>query len=339
MAQSLAVKYRPDSFESVCDQQSIIAILKRQLELKQYSNCYLFSGPSGCGKTTLARIFANELNEHLGNPIEIDGASNNSVDNVRNIVNEATSRSIDSKYKVFIIDECHMITTAGWNAFLKCIEEPPMYTIFIFCTTDPQKVPLTIQNRVMKFNLSKISTQKIYDRLKYIANSEHFINYEESIDYISKLSDGRMRDAIATLEKCAGYSTDLSIQNVLNVIGNFSYKKLFELTNAIIDNKEDVIIRILTEFNNKGIDLKIFVDQYLDFVLDLGKYCIFKSIEMTKIPQSMLEDIKYATAFENNKRFFGKLTDKILDLKFNIKNDSSIFNTIVIYFLQASRGN
>ena len=113
----------------------------------------MFSGSSGTGKTTLARIFANKVNEGKGNPIEIDAASNNGVDNVRYITEEAKTRALDAEYKIFIIDECHMITKEGWNAFLKCLEECPKYTMFIFCTTDPQKVPATIQNRVMRFSL------------------------------------------------------------------------------------------------------------------------------------------------------------------------------------------
>ena len=147
MAESLAVKYRPQKWEDVCGQTSIIRILIRQLELNQLRNAYLFAGASGCGKTTLARIFANRINNNIGYPEEIDAASNNGVDNVKAIIKSAQERAIDSKYKIFIIDECHMITPQGWNAFLKCIEEPPKYTIFIFCTTEKNKVPDTIKNR------------------------------------------------------------------------------------------------------------------------------------------------------------------------------------------------
>lgn len=170
--QSLATKYRPQTFETVSSQSAIITILRKQLELKKYTNCYAFCGPSGCGKTTIARIFGNAINQGKGNIIEIDGASNNGVDNIRAIIEEANSRSIDSEYKIFIIDECHMITTAGWNAFLKTIEEPPKYTIFMFCTTNPEKMPATINNRVMKFNLSKVDTNLIRKRLEYICEQE-----------------------------------------------------------------------------------------------------------------------------------------------------------------------
>ena len=174
MADSLAVKYRPKTFEDVCSQTSIIKILRRQIEKQEFKNALLFAGASGCGKTTCARIFANEINKGVGSPIEIDGASNNGVENVKTIIRAAQERSIDSKYKIYIIDECHALTSQAWQAFLKCIEEPPTYTIFIFCTTDPQKIPETIKNRVQRFTFNRIPTNIIKDRLAYICRQEGF---------------------------------------------------------------------------------------------------------------------------------------------------------------------
>ena len=133
---SLATKYRPNTFDEVVGQDITIKLLTKQLETNSFVNCYLFAGPSGDGKTTIARIMANEINKHVGNPIEIDAASNNGVDNIRMIINEANSRSLTSEYKIFIMDEAHMLTTASWNALLKLIEEPPKYTIFIFCKSN-----------------------------------------------------------------------------------------------------------------------------------------------------------------------------------------------------------
>lgn len=337
MNTTLAVKYRPKTFDEVSSQSSIKKILQRQLELRQFKNVYLFSGPSGTGKTTLARIFANEINNNQGFPIEIDGASNNGVANVKTIISDAIERSIDSEYKVYIIDEAHMITTAGWNAFLKTLEEPPKYTIFMFCTTDAQKIPVTILNRVQRFNLTKVNTLEIKERLRFVCEQEHYTNYEESIDYIAKISAGGMRDALAMLDKSSDYSFDLSIKNVLEALGNYSYDSLFNLTNAIIDGREDVVIKLINSFYDSGNDLKLFVEQYLDFVFDLSKYCLFKDLAVTKIPTSMEEQVKFCTGIENNRLYFNALTDKILDLKYNIKYDTNIKNTIEITLLQMCR--
>lgn len=337
MAESLAVKYRPKDWSEVCGQSSIMKILTRQLELNQLKNVYLFAGASGCGKTTLARIFANKINNYIGSPNEIDAASNNGVDNVKAIIKSAQERSIDSKYKIFIVDECHMITTQGWNAFLKCIEEPPAYTIFIFCTTDPQKIPATILNRVQRYNITRISTDKVRERLAYICKEENFTNYEEAVDYIAKISDGGMRDAISTLEKCAGYSTDLSINNVLDALGNYSYDTFFSLINNVIDGKEGEVLKILEEFYRAGSDLKLFVDMFLSFCLDVSKYVIFNSTDMLKIPSSMEDRLKNSTNFENSLQYYMYIVNQLLDLKNMLKNDSNIKSTIEVMFIKMTR--
>lgn len=337
MAQSLAVKYRPTSFDEVVQQNSTIRVLTRQLEMEQFSNCYLFAGSSGCGKTTLGRIFANKINKGLGSPIEIDAASNNGVDNIKNIVKEAQERSIDSKYKIYIIDECHSLTNQAWQAFLKCIEEPPTYTIFIFCTTDPQKIPDTIKNRVQRFTFTRISTDRIRDRLAYICHQEGFTNYEEAIDYIAKISEGGMRTAISYLEKCASYNTDLSIENVLNSLGNYSYNTFFNLINAMIDGREAEVLKIVSDYYDAGNDLKLFIDQYLNFCLDLTKYALFKNASVTRIPNSMEEALQNATNFDNSNKYYTYVIDKLLNLKNMLKHDDSPRSTIEILLLQITR--
>jgi DNA polymerase III subunit gamma/tau len=340
---ALARIYRPTTFEEVCGQKSIIKILERQLETNKIKNCYLFSGQSGTGKTTLGKILANRINKSKGSPIEIDAASNNSVDNVRSIISEAQTRAIDSEYKVIIIDECHSITAQGWQAFLKTLEEPPEKTIFIFCTTNPEKVPATIQNRVMRFNLTKVPLNDIKNRLEYICEKEGFTNYRESCDYISKISNGGMRDAIAYIDKVADYSSDLSIENTLEVLGNYSYNDFLDLTNSIVDsmidiNNEQRVLSILENLDASGKDMKNFVDQYMSFVLDLIKYTLFKDMSVTKLPLSLEEKIKYAVSFEGNLNIFNNLVDKLLTLKNQIRYDSNPALSIKVSFVQIIRG-
>lgn len=337
MAESLAVKYRPKDFESVLGQKSIIRILERQLESNNIANTYLFAGPSGTGKTTLCRALASIINDGQGDPIEIDAASNNGVDAVRDIIQDARQRSIDSDYKIFIIDECHAVTTQGWQAFLKCIEEPPKYTIFMFCTTNPEKIPETILNRTMRFNISKVDTNLIKNRLMYICEQEHFTNYVEACDYLSKLGNGSVRQSIAYLEKCANYDYDLSINNVLECLGNFSYDSLFDLTGAILNKDEGFILELIDNYYNAGGDLKLFVEQYLDFVLDLTKYCLFKNMKLLKIPSSLEPRCTGYSDIPNILDFSNYLVEKMLEVKSAIKYDTNPKTTVEALLLVACR--
>lgn len=336
--QSLAVLYRPAEFADVCGQSSVIRILERMLETGNIKNAMLFCGPSGCGKTTLARIFANKLNGGAGNPIELDAASNSGVDNVREIVKASYERSVSSKYKVHILDECHAFSNTAWQAWLKTLEEPSPYSIFIFCTTDPQKIPATILNRVMRFNLTRISSSTIRDRLKYICKQEKFENYEEACDYLSKICYGGVRDGISLLEKCANYSTDLSINNVLEALGNYSYDVFFKLCNALIDGDEKLVMQTISSYYEKGNDLRLFVSQFMDFCIDVAKYALFKTCDVTRIPSSMEKDLQYATGFENPEKYYSYVIDKMLDLKNMVKNEVDVRSTVEVMLLQIARG-
>lgn len=326
--QSLATRYRPSTFDAVLGQKSIIRILQRQIESNNVSNCYLFAGPSGTGKTTICRALASMINKNQGEPIEIDAASNNGVDAVRDIISDATNRSLDSEYKIYIIDECHAVTSQGWQAFLKCIEEPPKYTIFMFCTTNPEKIPETILNRTMRFNISKVDVNLIRDRLIYICEKENFTNYTESCDYLAKLGNGSVRQSIAYLEKCASYDTDLSINNVLECLGNFSYDSLFDLTAAILNKDEGFILELIDNYYNAGGDLKLFVEQYLEFVLDLTKYCLFKNMKLLKIPSSLQQRCLGYSNIPNILDFSNQLVEKVLEIKNAIKYDTNPKTTV-----------
>ena len=335
--ESLAVKYRPAEFSSLTGQKSIVKILERQIETDNIKNSYIFSGSSGCGKTTSARIFANRINKGVGAPIEIDAASNNGVEKMRELVQSASERSLDSTYKVIIIDECHTLTSQSWQALLKIIEETPKYTVFIFCTTDPQKIPPTIVNRCQRFNFCRLSSLSIEDRLRYICEQEKFTNYEECIKYISKISKGQMRDAISNLEKVSDYDTNLSIENTLTALGGFSFETFFKLTNALIDGNEKDSLEILYSFYNEGNDLRLFVDEYLSFIIDILKYILFKDFTVIGIPESMQSEIDFITTFENVESYYNYLLDMVLNMKNMVKQDTNIFSTLQVLFLKICR--
>ena len=337
MAESLSVKYRPQDFESVAGQRSVIRILERMCEKKEYPHAMLFAGASGCGKTTMARILASKINGNLNGLEEMDAASNNGVDNIRNIIKSAQERSVSSKYKIFLIDECHALTGAAWQALLKSIEEPPEFTIFMLCTTDPQKIPQTIINRCQRYNISKISTDKIIDRLRFICNKEGFTNFEESIQYIAKISDGGMRLAISTLEKVASFSTDITIENTLEALGNYSYTMFFKLVNDIIDSKSDEVLKTVSDIYYKGNDLKVFVDQFFSFCLDVTKYCLFKSTDLIEIPNSQEEALKLSTNFDSAEKYYMVIVDKLFELKHKIKNETAVRTTVEASFLNMAR--
>lgn len=276
---ALAVKYRPSNFEDVVEQSAIISILKNQLEANTFKNAYLFCGGAGTGKTTCARIFANEINRGQGNPIEMDAASNSGVDDVRNILQQAQTKSINSEYKVFIIDECHSISNTGWQAFLKLIEEPPAKSIFIFCTTDPQKIPKTILSRVQRYDFKRISQDGIIRRLKSILETEFRDATEwnwnnDAISYIAKIADGGMRDAISLMDKCLAYSNELTVENVVTALGIVEYESMMQLTTTILDEGADDVIQVIEKLHSDGKDLKQFVRLYLNFLLDVSKWML-----------------------------------------------------------------
>lgn len=336
--EALHTKYRPKDWEAVYGQDSVKKILQKQIETGNIRNAYLFVGNSGCGKTTCARIFANKVNKEQGTPIEIDAASNSGVDNVRNIVANASERALDCTYKIIIIDECHSLSSNAWQAFLKCIEEPPAYTIFIFCTTDAKKIPQTIVNRVQRFNFTRIKTSLIKERLEYICRQEGFYNYDESIDYISKLSNGGMRLAISLLDKCASNSKELSITNVLSVLGEYSQDEFFNLVNAFVDDNEPEIIKIVENYYNSGNEISVFVDKLISFILDVIKYTIFGDISLTMFTSANIDALNYSTNFDNPTGYYNEVLDKLFKLKQEIKGDLNPLSMVEIVFLKIARG-
>lgn len=324
-SETLAVKYRPKIWDDVCEQDSVRVILQQQLETNSFQHAYLFCGSSGTGKTTCARIFASEINKHEGAPIELDAASNSGVEDVRNIIQQAKTKSLDSEYKVFIIDECHSLSNTAWQAFLKLIEEPPAKSIFIFCTTNPEKIPKTILSRVQRYDFKRISQKGIVNRLDYILENERGEDDAHDIDaleYLAKLADGGMRDAITLMDKCLSYSQDLTMDNIIDALGVADYSTMMDLVSNIIQNDAERVIRTIEEIHNDGKDLKQFIKQLLNFVLDIKKYAILKSFDYVQLPYSVgIEEFLETMSDEFDK--ISGLLDLLIKINSEIRYDSS----------------
>lgn len=283
---SLANKYRPQAFEEIVEQDAIKDVLRNQIKMNNLKHAYLFCGGAGTGKTTTCRIIAKEMNEGKGEPFEIDCASHNGVEDMKVIQEQCKTKSLTSKYKIFILDECHMLTVQAWNSMLKLIEEPPDYVIFMFATTDPQKIPSTITSRLQRFNFTRISVQGITNRLKYIIeeeNKQHTpdlqITYEDSaIVYIARICKGGMRDSITTLEKCIDYNRNLSLQNVLKVTsGGVSELTLLSLLQYILNKDVNLALTKFNDIYMSGTDVSLFLKLYVEFVENCVKFLLTKN--------------------------------------------------------------
>lgn len=326
--EALAVKYRPKVFEDMTEQSAIKDILMNQLETKTFQHGYLFTGPAGTGKTTSARIFANMINDGKGNPIEVDAASNSGVDNIRQIIEDAKRKPLDAEYKIFIVDECHSLSNGAWQALLKTLEEPPKFTIFIFCTTDPQKVPATILSRVQRYNFQKISNEGIADRLSAILIMESEEANEcgcdgaynwnaEALEYIAKVSSGGMRDAITLLDKCLSLSPDVTLENVLKTIGAEDYSTFILFLTALQNKEKGTAITTIENVYNAGKDVKQFMKDFAKFVLEVEKYALYKNFTYISLPNTLeneLEQLIDDTLFN--------VMDFVVSLNSQIKWDS-----------------
>lgn len=289
--QSLAVKYRPTDFDQVVAQSATKVILEQQLASHEIKNAYLFCGPAGCGKTTCARIFANKINNGQGKLIELNSADNNSVEDVREIIQDAKIASLDSEYKVFILDEVHAFSNSAWQALLKTLEEPPAKSIFILCTTDAQKIPKTILSRVQRYDFQRIGAQDITDRLLFVINSEiengsQIQTEDAAINYLVKRANGGMRDALTMLDKCLAYSTDLTLDNVIKALGVTDYDTLTDFLEAINSGNITASIDIINKIYMSGTDLKQFIKDFTLFVLDWCKWAIAASDEYISCPMN-----------------------------------------------------
>lgn len=287
---NLATKYRPKKFENIVCQDNVKIVLQNQIDTNEFKQAYLFCGSAGTGKTTSARIFANEINKGEGRIIEIDGASNNGVDNIRNLIDNCKMKSLDGTYKVFIIDEVHMLSIGAFNALLKILEEPPKGTIFILCTTDPQKIPATILSRVQRFDFKRIPTQRIMNRLTYIIEKENQTRTEqieytdEALQYIAQLAEGGMRDAITKLDTVLGFTQNITSEAVIKCLGLTSTQFILEILDNIIVKEPKNILGAIDTIFLEGKDLKLFIKDSIKVLIDVIKCQMGSSSE--NIPQS-----------------------------------------------------
>jgi DNA polymerase-3 subunit gamma/tau len=287
-------KYRPDKFKDIVGQENITSILKSQIKNLKTSHAYIFSGSRGTGKTSAAKIFARAINclhPEDGEPcneceacknilsgdttdvVEMDAASNNSVENIRQIRNEVVYAATSVKYRVYIIDEVHMLTTSAFNALLKTLEEPPENVVFILATTEQHKIPVTILSRCLRFEFSKISEEDIKKRVIHVLDEEK-VGYElEAVEYISKLADGALRDALSILDRCLSEKEEiLKLAKVEEIIGATSKDILKKLVNYILNKNNIELIDTINLVINKGKDLRQLIysltEEFLKILVD-----------------------------------------------------------------------
>ncbi len=289
--QALYRKWRPSVFEDVVGQDHIVEILKNQINNKKIAHAYLFCGSRGTGKTSTAKIFSRAVNCENpvnGNPcnecdtckgilnnsifdvIEIDGASNNKVDDIRNIRDEVVYPPANAKYKVYIIDEVHMLTTEAFNALLKTLEEPPHYVIFILATTEFHKIPATIISRCQKFDFKRITYNDTAMRIRKVAEADNIDVTESAVKLIAKAADGSLRDGLSKLDQCLALGiSKIDYKNVANIIGASDPEFLSDFCDLIIDEKLGEALKMLDNGINMGIDtIRLYTD-VIDYFRDL----------------------------------------------------------------------
>ena len=286
-------KFRPQTFDSVIGQDHIVKTLKNQMRSERVSHAYLFCGTRGTGKTSTAKIFARAINctnptadgepcnecavcrdilaGRSVNVIEIDAASNNGVDNIREIREEVKYPPTQGRFKVYIVDEVHMLSTAAFNALLKTLEEPPAHVIFILATTDPQKVPATILSRVQRFDFRRITTDTIAEPLMGYLKEEGHRATPEAVRYVAQLGDGSMRDSLSILDQCLAFFSgeEVTLEKVLDIMGAVDQTIFFEMAEALAQKNAKKAMTLVEEMMLSGRDVKQFVTEMLQHLRNL----------------------------------------------------------------------
>ena len=287
--QALYRKYRPSNFDEVVGQTHIIQTLKNAIVQNRIAHAYLFCGPRGTGKTSIAKIFAKTLNctnsqdapcgicenckmaANGSHPdiIEIDAASNNGVDEVRNLIDKVKYAPMQGKYKIYIIDEVHMMTSGAFNALLKTIEEPPAHVIFIFATTEPNKVLPTIISRCQRFDFNKVSVNDIKYRLSVVCKNEGIEIDQDGLTLIAQLADGGMRDALSILDQCVAYCTShIDVNDIRKIYGVITSEDIGQLFSSVYKKDVDCFIKDIQKYSDMGMDIKRLTADFIHMLKD-----------------------------------------------------------------------
>lgn len=334
-------KYRPQNFDSLVGQEYTKTLLKNVIKNKHISHAYIFTGPRGTGKTSSAKIFAkalNCLNPKDGNPcnecemcksfgtnpdiIEIDAASNNGVDEIREIINNVRLAPANSKYKVYIVDEFHMLSTSAFNALLLTLEEPPSNVVFILATTDIQSVPITVLSRCQRFDFKPIVVDDIVNRLNYVCNEEKIDITDAALKEIAYMSNGGMRDALSILDQISSRNTKIDVDDVTSNFGSISNKKVKEFMDVFTSGDVKDTLELLKEFKNNGIDVRILIEKLIDRIKS-----ILIDIKLDNYNGILDFDMLYSMVFELN---------RVLQ---EIKSNIDPYNFLEIVILKYFPGN
>lgn len=315
MHKALYRVYRPQKFEDVVGQEHITKTLRNQIENNNIGHAYLFSGTRGTGKTSTAKIFARAVNclesieqepcnecevckdilhDNIMDVVEIDAASNNSVDDIRELRENVKYSPTKAKYKVYIIDEVHMLSQGAFNALLKTLEEPPSYVIFILATTEPHKIPATILSRCQRFDFKRVTVKDISSRMRYICEKEGIEADEKALNLIARNSQGALRDALSILDQCISFEGNkISYNDVIELLGSVNIEQLFDLAESIIKEDTRKSLQILNDFIIWGKDVRNLVNDLIDHFRNLMVCKISNDLdEIISLPEETIDLLK-----------------------------------------------